>query len=237
MYRQARRSLIFWAFILAAVPITLVGIRHVRAKVLYEGDIISQRTCRECLGSGKWVYMDEGIGPPGGCCPACEGKGVVDVILPGPNRPTRIEGMVAERAGLADDSTYSLVRPHPTRGSTAVRGIAGAKILSEGLCDPIELTANPLGLFNLKLAPGHYRITVESPGRTTLRSEIDVPVLRDEIWLTKGRIVREPVSTSEAQALHGFEILAGMSAATDGPGVFISCYGGTLTGQPLGQEW
>jgi hypothetical protein len=101
-YHYARRGLIFCAFVLAAIPITLLGIRHVRAKVLYEGDIISERTCRECAGSGKWVELEEaGFRPAGGRCPGCGGDGTVDVILPGPNRPTRVQGMVAERDDLA----------------------------------------------------------------------------------------------------------------------------------------
>ena len=237
MYYYARRGLLFCAFLIAAVPITLVGIRHVRAKVLYEGDIISERTCRECAGSGKWVMMEEGFNPPGGRCPGCGGDGVVDVILPGPNRPTRIEGMVVEREDLTEESTYSLVRPHPIRGSTGVRGVAGARILFEGLCDPIEVTANSLGLLNLNLAPGHYRVTVESPRHAAIHSQIEVPVLTDEIWLTEARTVYAPSSVSEAQALYGFEILAGLSSRDSGPGVFISCYGGPMTGQPLGQEW
>jgi hypothetical protein len=234
IYHYARRGLIFCAFVLAAIPITFIGIRHVRAKVLYEGDIISERTCRECAGSGKWVELEEAsFRPAGGRCPGCGGDGVVDVILPGPSRPTRVQGMVAERIDLGDESTYATARPHPMKGSSGVRGVAGAKITFEGICDPIEVVANPLGLFNLKLAPGHYRVTIESPRHTTLRSELEVPVLTDEIWLTEARIVYEPSSLSEAQALFGFEILAGLDAPQNGPGIFISCFGGPMGGLPI----
>jgi hypothetical protein len=230
MYFHAKRFVILSLFVLAGVPLTLLYINYARAKVVYDGDLVSEQICRECTGTGKWVEMEGGFNPLGGRCPACGGDGIVEVILPGPNRPTRIQGIVVERDDLTDFSTYRSVRPPLfARGGpppNGARGIPGARVVFAGPGEPIEIVSNPLGLFNAKLRPGKYQVTIESPRHTTLESELEVPILTEAIWLEDAMIIRELSSTSEAQARYGFEILIGLTRPNGGRGVFISCFGG-----------
>ena len=90
---------------LAMTPVALIVMSRVKTPILYAGDRLESRTCRECAGDGKNHL--EGLPPAlGKRCLACGGDGVVNVILPGAERPTRIRGAVADAEKLQDFADY-----------------------------------------------------------------------------------------------------------------------------------
>jgi hypothetical protein len=213
LHGLSRRILILIVFVLVLTPITLYFIQAVRTPVLHAGDRLERRVCRDCGGDGKNFGMEGPVPPMLERCPACGGDGEVDVILPGPNRPTRIRGAVSDKGTLGPFATYDDVRPGgPRILERPVGTIGGAPIRFERHDGTVfDVEANPYGLFHTQLPPGSYRVKAAAPGFQPLAADFEVPVLTEEIWIDEAIIVRELGSTEEAQGKYGFELLIALS--------------------------
>lgn len=235
MYASGYRSLGKMLLILAAIPgfyyVVTSSVAYVSEPTLYEGDRLETRPCHECGGSGKDAELEREVPELGGRCAACAGKGSVEVILPGPERPTRIWGAVvdAEDAGgpLASIPA-SLVRrmPHggllPAGAGPGLPGaIAEAAVTFERAgASALHAKSDPAGRFTQRLPSGPYRVLVQAPGRARLEEEIEIPPLEDPIWLEKATIVRESASSTESQGVYGLVLILGMAKPDEG-GAFV----------------
>lgn len=213
MHAVSRRVVLLLILALIATPFTLYLIQAVRTPVLHAGDRLEKRTCRECGGEGTNAALEGAHLPGFEKCPACGGDGKVDVILPGPERPTRIRGAVADKETLAPFATYADVRPGGQRMLERPSGtIGGGHVRFERDDGKVfEVEVNPYGLFNTQLPPGSYRVKAGRDGFEPLDAELEVPVLTAPIWIDEAIIIRELGSTSEAQARYGFEVLVALA--------------------------
>jgi hypothetical protein len=199
--------------VLVATPVTLFLIYQVRTPVLHAGDRMEKRVCRECEGDGK-PRMEEPVREWFRNCPACGGDGEVDIIVPGPERPTHVRGAVADKGTLEPFATYADVRPGGYRTLQKPSGtLAGTPIRFERDDGKVfEIESNPYGLFHTQLPPGNYTVKISARGFQPLEADFEVPVLTEEIWLDEAIIIRELISEGETQARYGFELLAALSA-------------------------
>jgi hypothetical protein len=220
MYLLARRYQISLFLFLLGIPIFYAAFHYARAPELYAGDSLESRACRQCGGTGRDEQLALDYPEFGDRCPFCRGDGKVDVIVPGPNRPTRIRGAAVDAATTTPLTSYGSVRPMPARGNPMTSStqkpagaVGGAKIAwrsADG--KEIETEANPYGLFNMHLPPGVYAMTVTAPGFATLEEELEVLPLTEPIWLEDAQMVQE-WSEEEAQSLYGLCLLVGLGKA------------------------
>ena len=191
---------VFW--LLALVPILYFLIRksvaYMAEKVVYDGDRIEARTCRECLGGGEDGVYSRDFNGVAYTCAGCLGAGKVEVVLPGPNRPTKIWGAVVEweRTGGAinAESFRNLKATFPqslllSSREQEIRGsIAGARVVIEGAGEVHELKSNSSGRFGVILRPGTYTVKAEAPGLKPLEDRLVIEPLQSPIWLEKRKI-------------------------------------------------
>lgn len=223
---RLRRATGLLIFVLIAAPATFFLIHSLKTPVLYAGDRLEERGCRDCGGTGKMEELEMEIPGLGDRCPVCRGVGKVDVIIPGPNRPTRIHGAVADASKTNPFDTYGSIRsgrspfePPPPPFQRPEGTIAGARLtFRRGDSEVTEIEANPFGLFNTKLAPGVYAVTVEAPGFAPLETSLEIRVLTAPIWLEQAVVIRPPESWEDAQSHHGLEILAVLARPGQGEG-------------------
>lgn len=103
---EFRRAGMWLGLMGLAVVVGLVTGRWLKQPTLYPGDRVETRECRDCGGSGRMIAGYEGGPQTETACDTCAGRGKVQVILPGPNRPVWVKGAVvdAARAGsLVED--------------------------------------------------------------------------------------------------------------------------------------
>ena len=214
MYARSFRLLWFLAISLGLSALTFLIVPRLSGPTLYAGDRMEKRVCRECGGSGKYPPQGENSPIPGGQCPACEGEGKVDVIVPGRSRPTLIKGVVAGIAHASGYDTYNSLRPAPgSENGLPLQGpqgvVDGAKVtVRDSSGKTQEQVSNGLGLFAFELAPGSYHLSASKAGYEPLESDFVVPVMTEPIWREKAHIMREPRSLAEAQSLYGLQALA-----------------------------
>ena len=237
MYQTGYRFLIRMGLVVITIPVMYFVVRHsvgyVTGPTLYEGDQLENRPCRECNGKGFDPTLAEvGIPAPGGRCPACSGRGNVDIILPGPNRPTRVWGAVVSTAFFGGEDGAAALSPSAVRGNpleTAFLpdraqlpgGIPGSSVAFEREgAQPIEVKVNSTGRFSQRLVSGAYKVKVSAPGYERVEGELVVKPLKDAIWLEKASILREDISETEVQAAYGLTLLIGM-ARPDERGGFV----------------
>ncbi len=236
MYQTGYRFLIRVGLAVTAIPILYFVVRfsvgYVTGPTLYEGDELQSRPCRECNGKGSQVFGAEEGMPYAGCkCPGCGGRGVVDVIVPGPNRPTRVWGGVVSAAVIGDrpeeTMTPSIIRGNPLESAFLPEraqlpgGIPNAIVVFEREGAPvIEVKANTGGRFSQRLVSGTYKVKVSVPGFEKLEEEIVVQPLKDTIWLERASIMREDLTPSELQGSFGLCLVVGL-AKPDERGAFI----------------
>jgi len=238
MYSLGNRSLVTIILLLLGIPVFYWVVSDATAYVsgttLFDGDVAETRQCRECGGGGKDESLAEEFPGTGDRCPACNGRGEVTVILPGPVRPTRIWGAVVDTTKAGDVFLYSrpanirMVSVQAALLPAEVRDIPGAlpgaRIeFKPETGEPITLKADFSGRFNQRIHPGRYDVTVKAPGLEVYRGQIEVERLKEPIWFEKATIVRE-LSWGEAQGAYGLALVVGMIPKGQRKGAFVRLY-------------
>ena len=226
MYERGYRFLNRSVLMLLGIPLFYLvwsyGVAYMSGPDLYEGDRIEMRTCRQCGGSAKDEQMAIDCPQLGDRCPFCAGKGTVEVIIPGPNRPSRIWGAVISRdasGGSYDYSNPENIRMLPLQTAfmpeemrTIQGGLARAQVVFEAAGrDTVKVTTITSGRFGTLLPPAIYTVTVTCEGFQTLQGKIEVSPLEAPIWLEKATLVEEPGGPEEAQSSYGISVLAAMA--------------------------
>lgn len=230
-YTDGYRALVRMVVILLAIPVfyyvTTSSIAYVTGPDLYEGDVLEKRTCRECGGDGK-QEPDPSFPMVGDRCVACRGKGEVEVIVPGPNRPTRIWGtvQVADKPRSEDDLD-DFLPPAGGRSQTLMTGfgaraVPGAigkvtvRFLTEAGAVAEEIQSNSGGGFSQRLGPGKYKVVFRKEGYEPLETALEVPVMEGLIWLEKAETIREDASRAEILSRSGLTLEAHLAPRKSG---------------------
>lgn len=212
MYSKARRALGVCILAFIAIPALLYSYRYVFSPDLYEGDELEERECRHCAGTG--IDGQLGLEFPGSSdrCPACRGRGRVQVIIPGPKRPVRVRGLVLDSAKVLEP-VFMLREPwrpaHPFETHPAACSRATVTFTPRA-GDPITLETNGHGRFLTRLAPGTYTARVRARRRVELRDELEIKPLTAPIWLEKAKILA-PLDYEAGRSNHGVEFRAILS--------------------------
>jgi hypothetical protein len=188
---------------------------------LYEGDLLETRDCRNCDGTGEDLGMAQDYPELGTRCQFCRGKGRVQVIVPGPRRPTRVWGVVMEASTINRDpekidvpvKLRRIPNPLLPDSTPAIRGAipeATIRFHAEGGEDFVIRT-DRTGRFSQRLPPGSYSVEVSAPEFSTLTKEMEVAPLTEPIWLEKATLVRPADSDAEARSTYGLNLMVGLS--------------------------
>lgn len=196
---------------------------------LYPGDRIEERSCRVCGGSGGAIPIPDARPTPAVRCRDCGGDGLVRVLVPGPNRPTRIWGVIVEREKIGKDKdpryyTPRNVRPNPelvkrNRVTPIEERIFEARAtFSTSGGETIHVTTDENGRFAIDLPPGQYTVEMVAPGykRYNIRRQLVVDELTDLIWFEESQMMpqiamAEGVSDANARGIYGMTFIGGLS--------------------------
>jgi len=160
--------------ILMIVPISLLITHFLKKPQLFPGDKLDYRTCRECDGTGSI--------PEAPRCPGCGGKKQQAVITPGPNRPSKVRGIVYD----ARTGDYLEAAMDPMQAAKGA--ITGAHVVLEKDGQKVEVDSNAKGRFTVVLAPGTWKLTSTADGYQTAGGTYEVPVLTQPIVINDARI-------------------------------------------------
>jgi len=187
MYESGYRSLVKYSVFLLLIPAACYlincAVGYVTGATLYEGDRTEIRKCRACSTHQK---PEE--------CRVCGRKGEVEVVIPGPKRPTRFWGVVVDRKvvpegfenewcprSIAVLSVQAAFLPPELRELRG--GVARATVLFLSPAgEAVEARTDAQGRFTTRLAPGEYRVKVSAGGFATLESKLSVAPLTAPIW-------------------------------------------------------
>ena len=189
------RFAVWGVLFLLVIPVSMGLTRWLRQPQLFPGDKLEYRTCRECGGSGVEAGdasegPQEGPGAPGSRCVGCGGKKQVAVILPGPNHPSKVSGVIFE--GKADDPDQDLaVMMSAADPHASVPGaLADAHVVFQKDAERREYTSNQKGVFKGALSPGEWKFTATAGGFKEQTGTLSVPALTEPIWQEEAHIVR-----------------------------------------------
>ena len=165
----------------------------------YPGDVIEERECRWCGGTGvNGPDLAESGAPgtqPGATCIGCRGRKRLQVIVPGPNHPALVKGTVRDAAvaGRLDPEAAAMAQFMENRDPREpVQGAVGdATLVAESGGKRLELPVAKTGRFRCLLAPGSYQVTIRAPGYRTSTTTLQVPQRREPIWDERARLVTE----------------------------------------------
>lgn len=218
MHRIGPRIVALLILAILTIPLFYFGASYVNDPDLCEGDVLEERECRHCDGTGKDEQLAYDMPGMGDRCVFCRGGGTVRVILPGPNRPSRVHGAIFDEAaqesffdgGLGGDPLSPLGGPR-TGGRLLMPltgGIPGAAvtITPQYGGEPIALVTNQHGRFLAKVPPGSYTVTVTAGGFYEEERELEVPILTEPIWLEFANLIEPPESAAHEQSLYGLEV-------------------------------
>ncbi len=210
MYSKARRTMVVCILGFIGIPAFVYSYKYVFGLDLYEGDEVEERECRYCGGTGRDEELALEMPGHSGRCPACAGRGEVQVILPGPHRPVRFRGLVLDALKAPESSQF--VRLPETQQSPFKKhpaAIAGATVtfIPVVVGDSITLNTNGHGRFSARLIPGEYRVEVRAARRSALRDQFVVRPLVAPIWLEEAKI-HEPLSGEAARSKYGMAFRA-----------------------------
>ena len=168
---------------------------------IYPGDVVEERECRWCGGTGvNGPDLDAAGAPgtqPGAPCIGCRGRKRLQVIVPGPNHPALVKGTVRDAAVVGsqghDPEAAAMSRFVENRNPMEpVQGaLSGAKLVMESGGQRLEIPVAKTGRFRFMLAPGSYQVTISAPGYKTATTTLQVPQRRAPIWDEKARLVTE----------------------------------------------
>lgn len=209
MYARGYRSLVTAVLALVGIAVFFfvyrASIAYVSGPTFYDGDRVDTRKCRQCDGVGRGPEVAEMFPETGDRCPFCRGTGLVEVILPGPNRPSRLWGAVIDLEGSDDAYAWgnppnirmlplqtAFLPPQMREMAEIQGGLSGALVRVERPGDdPIEVKSDPTGRFMIQIAPGTYTLTVSKNGFESLSETIDIEPLSEPIWLEKATLIEE----------------------------------------------
>ena len=154
---------------------------------LADGDKIEKRTCRFCAGSGD-DKGSEGPRSGGGVCPGCQGAKSVEVVLPGPNHPRTIKGVILDSTQYKDPADALLADASGPSVQPLKGALAEAKVTIEGGGTKLEVSSASNGRFRCALKPGSYDVTVKVAGFQDRKEKLEVEPLRHPIWLEKAHL-------------------------------------------------
>lgn len=135
-FATRQRLLLGLAVLMMLAPTFLFASGKLGQSPLFEGDSRKELTCLVCDGLGKVKDREKKDDK----CPTCRGLGVVDYIIPGPNRPQQLVGTL-----------------HDSKG----RPLTGAEIAITEVgqpADPIVMKTNDDGQFGFKFPPGNFHL-------------------------------------------------------------------------------
>jgi hypothetical protein len=184
----------------------------INAPDLFPGDVMEERDCRYCGGTGT--------DPEFPICHSCSGDGKVNVIIPGPNHPIMISGAVL------DYQNYLLTGGPMDMGIAAFQPVDGAipgatltltrlgnallyefdeetgeryevgeeEVRTEILEGESEhtFTIPPSGRFRVQLKPGLWRVTSRANGYQPFDRELNLPALVEPIWQEDTLVIEDP---------------------------------------------
>ncbi len=228
--------------ILLTIPIFWAGVTYALRPRLYEGDELVERACRQCGGTGVDAERVRDPEVTDDRCVFCRGSGTVDVIVPGPNRPTRLWGVVVDRAAVEHPALFqprnvrgslvpSSLLPEPIRDLVEIDGtIAGADVtFTRDDGEIFTVRTNSTGRFSIRLVPGTYRVEVRAPGFQPLRPPrpLRIRPLTGEVWLERATLVQpvdptggDGVTPAEARSTYGLDCALGVSDRSTRRGFF-----------------
>lgn len=208
--------------LLIAIPVfyytTKGSLAYVHDPMLCDGDKLEKRKCRQCGGTGKDEELGRDYPQLGDRCPFCRGKGMVDVILPGPKRPTRIWGVAIDGGKKIDWIEHphmEKVRGMPTpfipqkKYPGAIAGATVTFIPERG--EPVAIQSSETGRFSKRLPTGLYTVRARAFGYAELEGEIEVKPLTEPIWLERATLIAPGDTESEAQSEWGLHLFVGLS--------------------------
>ncbi|MFN0060735.1 MAG: carboxypeptidase-like regulatory domain-containing protein [Planctomycetota bacterium] len=196
---------------LVLVPAIYYSTQYVNAITLYPGDVLEQRDCRWCNGTGKDEDIAAQIPTMGDRCVGCRGTGKVQVVVPGPQRPTRVHGAVRLLFGEEDEfyeqpedtpmaSNSRLLMPQ--RGGIEQASVAFIRANSASN-EPVTLMTNHHGRFFAFLPPGTYSVRVVATGYEPFEDQLEIPPLTEPIWFEHAHIYLEPETPEQQQSWYG----------------------------------
>ncbi len=223
MTQVSRRFISICVLVFLSLPALYFTVKYGHAYLnnpeLYEGDRLETRTCRQCGGKGKDPQLARELPMMGDRCPFCRGKGKVDVVLPGPHRPTRIWGAVVDvrRAGDVNMEVLfhlrQLPNPFPNGRSAGIPGAIRNAMLTfhphQG--EDITIQTGDEGRFSKRIPPGLYTLKITAPFYESVEGEIEVKPLVEPIWMEKANLI-EPGGSQD------LSLLAGLSRDRDEEG-------------------
>jgi len=141
------RLLLGAAVLMMLVPSFMFWAGPLRRPLMVAGDRLEERACLVCKGSNP-------------DCKRCRGKGVLEYIVPGPQRPTHIIGHV-----------YANDQPVESAHVTILTSV-----------EPITLRTDPAGRFGATLPPGNYTVVLKkAEGTPESRHELSVAALTEPV--------------------------------------------------------
>ena len=179
---MTRGKLTAYAVVAAFIGIICVlGVRSVSGPPLYSGDTLEIRECRRCQGTGK---------DGSAVCPACVGLKKIQVILPGPKHPVNLRGSVRDSSAFKNQQEAEEVsRAEVGEPSKSLQPLKGAvhesKLVFQGPAK-VEIAGQANGRFRCALEPGDYTLTVIAKDFKEYKQSLQVPTLKNPIWLEKG---------------------------------------------------
>lgn len=191
---------VFW--LLALIPACYFLVRgsvaYFSEKIVHAGDRLETRICRQCDGKGKDEVYSRDFSGIGYTCPGCVGVGKVEVVLPGPTRPTRIRGAVVaweKMSGPINADLFKNIQPaFPaslllSSQEYAITGsVASARVVFEGAGQVFNAKSDSNGRFGSTLPPGSYTVKVEAPGFQAFQDRLIIEPLQSPIWLDKRKV-------------------------------------------------
>jgi hypothetical protein len=193
-----------------------------RSPSLYEGDRMEARVCRQCGGKGADPQFAREVPEVGDRCPFCRGSGRVDVVIPGPNHPVRVIGVLVDEMMTAPEDTYTVwtiermdadpLDPEPRHGV-----IQGGRVRFAGKVTQ-EVETGGHGLVTAELPPGAYVVTAGKEGYEETRGQLVVQRLTEPIWQEHAEMVQEPESAADARGLYGVQLLVTLGRKGSQPG-------------------
>lgn len=160
--------------ILLVIPFSLFLANWLKKPQLFPGDRLDYRTCRECDGTGSI--------PEAPRCPGCGGRKQQAVITPGPNRPSKVRGMVYD-AGTGDYLEAALDPAQAPKGA-----ITGAHVVFEKAGQKVEVDSNVKGRFIVALTPGAWKYTATADGYPQTAGTYEVRALTQPIVINDAHI-------------------------------------------------
>jgi hypothetical protein len=143
------KFLLILSLLMMLTPSFLYWLGPLRRPAMADGDVLKMLPCPVCAGSGMAQAKAQ-------TCPRCRGKKNVQHVVPGPHRPTYVEGQVYAPDGITAVPEAKLTFSSPDSGSWTRK-------------------TDEKGRFGADLLPGKYPLQIDSTqGKLTTVIEVGV---------------------------------------------------------------